>query len=97
VAEVVISRRAALDLRLIWHHISEDNERAADSLLAAIEKKIERLGKFPKFGVRRDDIRRNAHMLTHGVYLILYEFSPSRDVVEIVAVVHGMRDLGRLF
>jgi hypothetical protein len=36
-------------------------------------------------------------MLVHGRYLVLHEFHRERDVVEIVAVVAGMRDLSDLF
>lgn len=35
--------------------------------------------------------------LVHGSYLILYEYDAARDMVTIVTVVEGMRDLNGLF
>ena len=70
---------------------------AADRLLRAINVKIERLRIFPEIGRARDDLRHGARGLVHGSYLILYEYDAARDVVSIVTVVEGMRDLDRLF
>jgi len=95
--EIVISRRAGDDFKRIWRYIALDNEAAADRLLLAIDKKIQRLRKFPELGASRPEIRPNVRVLMHGSYLILYEFDPARDTVQIVALVEAMRDLGSLF
>lgn len=95
--EIVLSRRAREDFKRIWHYIALDSEAAADRLLLAIDAKIERLRRSPGIGTPRDDIRPGARMLVHGAYLVFYEFDSKTDTVEIVAVVEGMRDLGRLF
>lgn len=96
-ARVVITRRAAADFDHIWNYIAADSVRAADRLLTAIDKKIRLLEVFPEVGPLRDDIQPGLRMLVHGRYLILYEFHRATDTVEIVAVVAGVRDLGRLF
>jgi len=97
VTEIVITRRAVADLESIWTYIAADSPRAADRLLSAVDEKITLLSTFPEIGARRDDIQPGLRMLAHGRYLVLYEFQRERDVVEIVAVVAGMRDLGDLF
>lgn len=53
-------------------------------------------------GVRRPDIRPSARMLVAAPFLLLYETVPDTDsgpvdLVEIVRVVDGRRDLNRLF
>lgn len=95
--EIVTSPRALADFRRIWRTIAFDSEAAADRLLLAMDASIQKLRKFPEMGVARNDIRPGARMLVHGAYLLLYEHRPKERVVEIVAVVEGMRDLDRLF
>lgn len=95
--EIVLSRRAREDFKRIWHYIALDNPDAADRLLLALDAKIDRLRDFPEIGTLREDVRSSARTLVHGRYLILYEHVPSRDQVEIVAVVEAQRDLGNLF
>jgi len=95
--EIVISHRARDDFKRIWHYVALDDENAADRLLLALDAKIERLRSFPELGTSRNEIRLGARTLVHGAYLILYEYQSGRDVVEIVAVVEGARDLGQLF
>ena len=96
-AEIVISRRARDDFKRIWHYIALDNEQAADRVLLAIDAKIKRLRAFPEIGAVRNDIRSNTRILVHGSYLVLYEYHRERGIIEVVAVVEGMRDLGEAF
>jgi toxin ParE1/3/4 len=95
--EITVSRRAREDFKRIWLYIALDNETAADRLLLAMDDKIERLRTFPEIGTPRDEIRPGARSLVHGASLVLYEYRPDADMVEIVAVVEGMRDLNALF
>ena len=95
-AEIVVSGRAYSDFKRIWRYIAEDSERAADQLLLAMDDRIQALAAFPEMGPTRPEIAPDARVLIHGGYLILYTFDPARDLVEIVAIVEGMRDLDRL-
>jgi toxin ParE1/3/4 len=95
--DIVVSRRARDDFKRIWRYIALDNEEAADRLLLALDAKIERLRTFPEIGSRRDEIRQGARALVHGSTLVLCEYRPTDDTVEIVAIVEGMRDLGQIF
>jgi toxin ParE1/3/4 len=97
VTDIVLSRRARDDFKRIWRYIALDNESAADRLLLAIDAKIERLREYPELGVMRPEIAAGARVLIHGAYLILYEFERSKDAVQIIAIVEGMRDLDNLF
>jgi toxin ParE1/3/4 len=68
----------------------------------AIEKKVNLLAAHPRLGVRRPEIAPTARMLVEGVYLLLYETHPDTDegpvdAIEIVRVIHGHRDLSRIF
>ncbi|NLR70326.1 type II toxin-antitoxin system RelE/ParE family toxin [Novosphingobium sp. ERN07] len=96
-AKIIVSQQADDDFERIWLNIALDNDDAADRLLRAINVKIERLRIFPEIGRARDDLRPAARGLVHGSYLILYEYDAAHDVVTIITVVEGMRDLDRLF
>ena len=93
VTELVISRRAEGELRDIWRHIAAENPDAADRILLRINDKLQLLRQFPELGTRRDNIRPGARVLIEAAYLILYEHHHAEDVVEIVTVVDGRRDL----
>lgn len=95
--DIVVSRRARDDFKRIWRYIALDNEDAADRLLLALDAKIERLRTFPEIGALRNEIRQGVRALIHGSTLVLYEFRPADDTVEIMAIVEGMRDLGQIF
>ncbi len=92
-AELVISEEATEDLIAIWSHVAADSVPAADRLLRTIEEKANRLRDHPLSGRERPDIRPNVRALVHGPYLIFYRFDPSADRVDVVRVLHGMRDL----
>jgi len=55
------------------------------------------LRRFPEIGALRNDIRRGMRMLVEGSYLLLYEYDPKKDEVELMAVVDGRRELSGLF
>ena len=95
-AELFVSRRAEHDLRQIWHSIATENPNAADRLLLRIDDKIQLLRESPGIGTPRDDIRPGFRMLVVGNYLLLYEYDPVADTVELVTVVDGRRDLSRI-
>ena len=94
--ELVVSKRAEAELLDIWLYIAADNEPAADGVLRRIDRKVQCLREFPDIGRCRDDLRPGARILIEGVYLILYDYRPDDDVVEIVTVVDGRRDLKTL-
>jgi len=71
-------------------------------MLTRLQATAARIRDFPRLGVRRPDIRPGLRMLVVRPYLLLYETVPDTDDgpierAEIVRVVHGHRDLSRLF
>ena len=86
--------RAEQDLIEIWLYVAQDNARAADRLLDAIDDACGRLAEHPHMGPARTDLAPELRYLVIGSYLILY-----REVaaaIEIVRVVHGARHLADL-
>lgn len=47
-------------------------------------------------GTARGDIRPGSRMLIEGHYLLLYEYDEAAERVELIAVVDGRRDLGKI-
>lgn len=94
--------QAREDLIDIYVTIGLDNLAAAERTYSALESRVGLLVSSPRMGIRRPEIAPSARMLVEGVYLILYENHPDTDEgpideVEIVRIVHGHRDLTRLF
>jgi toxin ParE1/3/4 len=82
--------------------VSRENRDAADRFLERIEEKVTLLATQPRLGRRRSDIRPRTRMPVDAPYLLLYETMPDTDegpvqVVEIVRVVDGRRDLKAMF
>lgn len=101
-ARLVWTPQASEDLIEIYVTIGLDNQSAAERVFTEIESQIELLAIHPRLGVRRPEIATSARLLVYGVYLILYETRPDSEdevveEVEIVRIVHGHRDLGRIF
>ena len=90
--KAVFSRRAESDLSEIWHYIAEDNIDAADRVVVSIRENVILLSKTPKMGRSRDEIHRGLRSFPAGNYIIFY--MESKEVVEIVRVLHGARDIG---
>lgn len=94
--------QAREDLLDLYVTIGFDQPAAAERIYDAIERQVEMLVDYPRLGVRRPDIAPMARMLVEGVYLVLYETHPDTDdgpvdEVEVVRIVHGHRDLSRVF
>jgi toxin ParE1/3/4 len=90
--------RAALaraDLQEIWSYVAEDDLRAADALIDRLDRAAQMLAERPFIGRLRPDIHADVRGFSVGRYLLIYR--PIKGGVEIVRVVHGARDLARLF
>jgi toxin ParE1/3/4 len=92
------AKRDVLDL---FDHISLDNENAASRFLAAAESSFRDLAQNPEMGEEceyrgsRGKGLRRWRVKGFENYLIFYR--PFSDRVEITRVLHGARDLRRLF
>ena len=92
---LVILPAARADLIEIGDFIAHDNPARAASFVAEIEARMlqtaERPGSFPA----RDDLRKGLRVARHGRYLIFFLDTP--DEVQVVRVLHGARDVPRIF
>jgi toxin ParE1/3/4 len=94
-ATVRRSQLAEQDLRDIWQYIATDNPDAADRLLNTIDSKLERYAGQPAMGAPRDSLAPGLRSFPIGRYLVFYRIAP--DGIEVARILHGARDLGRLF
>ena len=93
-SEYVLSRDAERDLQELWDYIAEDSLNAADRLIARFFDAFETLARHPAIGHRRLDLTSHSVLFwAVGDYLVIYR--QRRRRVEIVAVVHGARDIPR--
>jgi toxin ParE1/3/4 len=92
---VVQTRRSRSDLVEILLYIRRDNHRAARRLLDTIHDKLQLLAEFPGLGQPREDLGRSLRSFPIGDYLLFYR--PMKDGIQLVRVLHGRRDLRKLF
>ncbi len=97
-AELRLSPEAEADLDAIWIHIARNSGRT-DIATRVVERVTERfwlLVQFPCMGRRRDeDLRPGLRSLTVDDYVIIHRIED--EMVLILHVVHGSRDLAELF
>ena len=92
---LVFAPAAQEDLMTIGLSIADDSPARAESFVAEFEAKARDLAQWPASHPARDDISPGLRVAVHGRYLLLY-----REVdgeVRIVRVVHGARDVPRMF
>lgn len=90
-----LAREAANDLEVITEFIAAENPRAADRLIDSIEEKCQALAEMPGIGRLREDLAPNLHSARVGKHVIFYR--PEAGGVEIIRIIHGARDIPRLF
>ncbi|MEZ5689774.1 MAG: type II toxin-antitoxin system RelE/ParE family toxin [Caenibius sp.] len=90
---VTYSSAARRDLDAIIDYISLEDRAAAERVLYAISDSVSRLGDYPNMGHvgRVPDTRELS--VTGLPYIVVYEVSA--EVVTVLAVFHGARDLAR--
>ena len=101
--KIVTKRQAEEDVVEIWRIIAEDNPQAAEAFLDAIEEVSSLLSATPEIG----SPRYFSHPELQGLrfltlrkfenYLLFYRALKDEEMIEIVRIVHGARDLPRLF
>lgn len=91
------SQAARADLLDIWLHIAGDDVTAADSQLGRLEAAVTRLRDFPDIGHHREDAGRGLRVLLQDSFLIIYRHEPDARLITIERIVHGKRNLSKLF
>jgi toxin ParE1/3/4 len=100
---VFTQRQAKEDTNDIWRYIAQDNPEAADAFLDAIEEASELLSAIPAIGGLRyfyhPELRglRILPLQKFEKYLLFYCLREEENVIEIVRIIHGARDIPSLF
>ena len=88
----VLGRDAEQDLDDLWNYIAEDSVDSADRLIARLFDAFEKLARIPRMGHKRDDLTKFPVLFwAVGKYLVIYR--ADQIPIQIVAVVHGSRDI----
>jgi toxin ParE1/3/4 len=87
--------KAKADLAAAMHYISADNPAVAKRWVESVKVKCAKLSEAPRIGSPRFEIRDGMRMLPHGSYVILYR--DTKNLVEIVRVMHGAQNWEELF
>jgi toxin ParE1/3/4 len=85
---------AIADILAIANYIKVDNPQAAAKLIEQFYMRFRSLDEMPGMGIQRPEISDRVRSLPVGNYLILYHQEPHG--VDIIRVVHGMRDIENL-
>lgn len=92
---IVRSDESEVDVYEIARFIAEENPAAAFDLIDTIDDVLRTIASSPGMGQARDDLAPAIRMFPVGKYLIFYREIP--DGIELVRVLHGARNLRRLF
>ena len=93
----VFTLEAEVDVLAIWDHIADDDsEAAADRIVARIYDECNKLGEMPGLGHQRETLLDVRHKFwSIWSYLIVYRWQVTP--IQIIAIVHGARDLDVFF
>jgi len=83
------------DIEEIWLYIAQDNPENADRFLDEIEETSRKLLQFTNMGRNRDELYPGLKSFPVGKYIIFY--LPISGGLEIVRILHGMRDIDIFF
>jgi len=90
-ARVIRSPLAEEDYREIWRYIAQDNPDAADRVLRRIDEKLLLYADNPLIGTSRESWSPGVRSFPVGNYVVFYRIVA--EGIELVRVLHGMRDL----
>jgi toxin ParE1/3/4 len=91
------ARRAITDLNQIWEYIAtHSGPDRADYVLDEIRERVDELAVYPARGHRHQEIA-SPSLLVINVFAYLVVYRVEEQVVTIVRVIDGRRDLKKLF
>ncbi len=94
-SKFVLSPEAVDDLDQVWLYPSKESFDLADRVEAELRDAIRFLADQPEIGHRRPDLT-DFPVKIWPLYSYLIVYRPDRRPVEIVRVLHGVRDVGNL-
>jgi toxin ParE1/3/4 len=93
---VVFGKQADRDLDEIWSHIAHDSVEAPEKGADAVERAVRQLALLPGLGHQRLELKaRRYRVWSVYSYLIIYRYGTR--TLTVVRIVHGARDLRRLW
>jgi toxin ParE1/3/4 len=92
---LLIKPLAAQDLDEIWDYIAIDDLERAEKVLRTLYSKMGTLTHNPYIGRERKEIEAGLRSFPVGSYMIFYY--PLSDGIEVVRVLHGVRDIQDIF
>jgi toxin ParE1/3/4 len=92
---VRVTRDAKRDVDEIWLFVARDSVDAANRLIDEIAHRFLLIGSSPEMGRIRDNLKPGLRSHPVDNYVIYYR--ETRPHISIVRVVHGARDIKRLF
>lgn len=87
--------QAKLDLEEIFLYIARDGFRAARRMVQRIKQVLRMLAKNPLLGELRPELMPDLRSFSVGNYVVYY--LPARNGVDVARILHGARDVTRLF
>jgi plasmid stabilization system protein ParE len=94
--KLLIQPQARLDLLEIWHYIAADSIQSANKVAEKLDRAIRGLIEMPGKGHTRPDVTDKRYRFW-SVYSYLIAYRYDETSLTVVRVVHGRRDLRRLF
>lgn len=92
----IFTETAAADLDAVWDRIALDSPDAADRVVDEILAECERIGREPGIGHTREDLVSKRPIKFWGLYKYLILYRVDRTPIEVLAIVHGARDVEAL-
>ncbi|MDL5051486.1 type II toxin-antitoxin system RelE/ParE family toxin [Oscillatoria amoena NRMC-F 0135] len=95
--QIKLTPLAQEDIIDIWHYIAVENKSVinADRFIDRMDAQLVFLSDNPRIGVLKPQYMQGLYQFVFGNYLIFY--FPIKEGIEVVRVLHGARDLWRLF
>src|ERR671939_582029 len=92
---VKVAAAAEEDLKEIWAYVAEYNPDAAGKLIKEITGKFALLRDHPQMGREQDKLLVDLRSFAVKNYIIFYQ--PFEGGIEILRILQGSRDIGRIF
>ena len=89
--KVIVRAKAAADIEDIYSWIVEDNPRAAARIVRRLRDRIDMLGARGLAHIGRSGLVRGTREVVEAPYIIIYTVDDERELVTIIAIVHGAR------
>lgn len=93
--KLIIRQKAADDLDAIYDWIAKDNPATATRVIRALLERMESILLPELINLGRPGRRKGTRELVEWPHIIVYKVDDHREVITIIAVVHGARNRER--